>query len=77
MRYRCLLCGLPDLATDACVRRTRGELGALRQHAMQEHDLAPAALDGATRETQSDGRVLWRLPDGRAWAEGSPAGVPR
>ena len=72
MRFRCLLCGLPGFATDPCVRRTRGELGALRQHAVQAHDLPSDALDAATRETQADGRVVWRLADGRPWAEATP-----
>jgi len=70
MRYRCLLCGLPAAGTDLCLRRTRGELGALRRHAVQEHDLPPATLDAATAEQEEDGRVVWRLADRREWAEG-------
>ncbi len=69
MRYRCLLCGLPASGTDPCVRRTRGELGALQLHAVQEHDLARETAAAATREADADGRVAWRLPDGRLWAE--------
>ena len=69
MRYRCLLCGLPATATDLCLRRTRGELAALRQHATQEHDVPAAALDAATMERVEDGRVVWRLADGTDWAE--------
>ena len=68
MRYRCLLCGLPAAATDLCLRRTRGELGALRQHAATEHDVPAATLDAAAVERGADGRVVWRLADGRAWA---------
>ena len=69
MRYRCLLCGLPAAATDLCLRRTRGELGALRQHAVQEHDVPAAALEAARMERGEEGRVVWRLADGTEWAE--------
>lgn len=67
-RYRCLLCGLPGIATDPCARRLHGEEGALRRHLRWEHDVRDDESARAETRREVD-RVVWRLPDGRDMLE--------
>jgi hypothetical protein len=68
-RFRCLLC---PPGQGEMLAQNHPDLNRIHDHLVQAHDVSFDAFFHCTHEHADDGRIRWRLPDGRLWLEVTP-----
>jgi hypothetical protein len=51
------------------IARSHLDLNRIHDHLVQAHEVSFEAFFQCTHEHPDDGRICWRLPDGRLWLE--------